>query len=102
MMIAAETLTGLLAQGAGFPAVAINGDVATLTYATAEDYAARVSDDVEALRSIPATLRGSVIAESWTDHATPLAISLRYVAAPVEAPRPPAPAPVPATPHRRR
>ena len=76
-----------------------HGSTLLLMYATADAYAARVSADVEALRSLP----GFALVESWTAHAAPLVVCLRYVAATVaDVPRPIAPAPVPASPSRRR
>jgi hypothetical protein len=76
--------------------------VVRLRYASEDEYAARISRDVESLRG----LSGFVCVESWADTAAPPSTFLRYVRAPIVAapvplaPRPPAP--VPASPSRRR
>jgi hypothetical protein len=88
------------ADDAHRPDVAVmesDGLVARVRYADAAAHAARVSADVESLRS-PA---GFACIESWSSD--PISVHLRYARAPiVEAPRPIAPAPVPASAHRRR
>jgi hypothetical protein len=99
-MLTIEDLAAALPLRPGAPSVALDGDVATLTYPSDEAYCRRVSADVEALRWVA----GYALAASWTIEApAPAAVCLRYAPAPaVEAPRPVAPAPVPASPSRRR
>lgn len=113
-----DQIAARLAPGADAPAIdaavpmgpdgidaTASGLLVSLTYATTDAHAARVSADVDALSALP----GYALAESWSSHAAPLAVRLRYAPAPpaprVEAPQPIAPrpfAPVPATPSRRR
>jgi hypothetical protein len=98
-MLTIEAITAALPPGLDAPRVGLSADVATIIYPSTDVYAARVSADVDALSALP----GLALAESWTSAVVPLVVHLRYVAAPVvEVPRPIAPAPVPASAHRRR
>lgn len=78
----------------------IESDVVTLAYVTSDTHAARVSLDVAALSALP----GFALVESWMPpHALDApVVCLRYVAAPLAPPPVVAPAPVPASPSRRR
>lgn len=114
-----DQITARLAPGADVPTIdacvpmspeGIDADASgllvSLTYATADAHATRVSADVDALSALP----GYALTESWSSHAAPLSVHLRYAPAPAapraaDVPQPIAPrpiAPVPATPSRRR
>lgn len=97
MLTLADHITAAIGDGPDAPVAVASDFGASLIYASAEAHAARVSADVEALRSLP----GLALVESLTPAESPLVVHLRYAPAPaVEAPRPIAP--VPATPPRRR